>query len=353
MGFYDILDAKDRMVHATIGSHVTKLGEVKILSESVSSKEKIENFLVIQGFRRNDHKVTPGLYAMGNPTEDSEVFVTANYKVSVDAFRNAFNGDGWLLILDTHGINVWCAAGKGTFGTTELVRMIKKCHLKTLLNHNRVIVPQLGAPGISAFNVKKQTGFKVVYGPVRANDINEFVSNGRRATKEMRKVTFNLHERLILTPLEFIQSMLYTMSAIAIMIIVSLIGKQNLSELSWLLNHSLALISATVIGTVIFPLCFPVLKGRKFTIKVLPLSLIWALMTWFILASIGMKSFERIGLVLFGVVLIELFALNFTGATPIASYSETKSETLKVVPFLIGTYVIGLVVFCLSIGQVI
>jgi len=34
----------------------------------------------------------------------------------------------WILILDTKGVNVWCAAGKGTFGTEELVfRIADEC----------------------------------------------------------------------------------------------------------------------------------------------------------------------------------------------------------------------------------
>ena len=66
-----------------------------------------------------NYKVDPGLYAIGNPNERSPVLVTANYKMSFDNLREALPGrDAWILVLDTRGINVWCAAGKGTFGTT-------------------------------------------------------------------------------------------------------------------------------------------------------------------------------------------------------------------------------------------
>ena len=72
--------------------------------------------------RRGKHRVTPGLYALGSPTPESPVFVSANYTLSFDALRSSLAGvDGYILVLDTHGINVWCAAGKGTFGTDELV----------------------------------------------------------------------------------------------------------------------------------------------------------------------------------------------------------------------------------------
>jgi CO dehydrogenase/acetyl-CoA synthase gamma subunit (corrinoid Fe-S protein) len=71
------------------------------------------------------------------------------------------------LILDTKGINVWCAAGKGTFGTDELVSRISKTGLSKIILHRKLVLPQLGAPGVSAHEVTKQTGFSVVYGPVR------------------------------------------------------------------------------------------------------------------------------------------------------------------------------------------
>ena len=75
--------------------------------------------------------------------------------------------DAWILVLDTNGVNVWCAAGKGTFGTDELIRRIEATGLPEIVSHNRVIVPQLGGPGVAAHEVRKRSGFRVVYGPVR------------------------------------------------------------------------------------------------------------------------------------------------------------------------------------------
>jgi len=66
---------------------------------------------------RMSYAISPGLYAVGNPTKESDVFVSANYKLSFDVLRRELKGfNAWILVLDTKGINVWCAAGKGTFG---------------------------------------------------------------------------------------------------------------------------------------------------------------------------------------------------------------------------------------------
>ena len=67
------------------------------------------------------YRVDPGLYSLGNPDSSSPVFVSANYRLSFNALRGSLkNSNCWILVLDTKGINVWCAAGKGTFGTEEL-----------------------------------------------------------------------------------------------------------------------------------------------------------------------------------------------------------------------------------------
>ena len=80
---------------------------------------------------RNRYRVLPGLYALGRPGKDSEVLVTANYKLSFDLLRKNLSGlNAWILVLETYGINVWCAAGKGTFGSDELIRQIKNSSFK-------------------------------------------------------------------------------------------------------------------------------------------------------------------------------------------------------------------------------
>lgn len=152
-----------------------------------------------------------------NPTTDCPVFVTANYKMSFDRLRSALAGvDGWILVLDTKGINVWCAAGKGTFGTDELVRRIDDAELTKVVSHNRLIVPQLGAPGVSAHKVRERSGFRVTYGPVRAEDIPAFLEAGMKATTEMRRVQFPARDRLAVAPVELVLSAKYV---IAIMLV--------------------------------------------------------------------------------------------------------------------------------------
>src|SRR5208337_5080715 len=154
---------------------------------------------------RSGHRVEPGLYRLGNPTPDSPVFASANYTLSFDALRSALAGhDAFILVLDTKGINVWCAAGKGTFGTEELIKRIAASGLKEIVSHRQLILPQLGAPGVAAHTVKKISGFKVCYGPIRAKDLTAYLDSGMKVTPEMRIMTFPLKDRVVLIPIEFV-----------------------------------------------------------------------------------------------------------------------------------------------------
>ncbi len=158
-------------------------------------------------FRRMAYRIEPGLYAINTPNAESPVFVSANYKLSFDHLRRGLKGvAGWILVLDTQGINVWCAAGKGTFGTEELVERIAATNLTDVVSHRKLIVPQLGAPGVAAHEVSKRTGFRVLYGPVRACDIERFLAADLSADADMRRVRFPMADRLAVVPVEMVGS---------------------------------------------------------------------------------------------------------------------------------------------------
>jgi hypothetical protein len=104
--------------------------EVKIASSHTTFKDTLGAWKVRWGIGRMNYKVEPGVYSIGTPDDTSPVLVSANYKLTFDKLRGKLSGlDCWLLILDTKGINVWCAAGEGTFGTDELVARIESSGL--------------------------------------------------------------------------------------------------------------------------------------------------------------------------------------------------------------------------------
>jgi hypothetical protein len=119
-----------------VGTVSSSLGAVPQITSRLHAQDYWGTVKARFGVGRMEYAVDPGLYALGNPDSNSPVFVSANYKMSFDELRRSLPGrDAWILVLDTDGINVWCAAGKGTFGTDELVRRIETTDLKKIVCH--------------------------------------------------------------------------------------------------------------------------------------------------------------------------------------------------------------------------
>ncbi len=80
--------------------------KIFLTSHRLTGADRWDHFLARVGVKRGEHRVEPGLYALGTPTPESPVFVTANYTLSFDALRSALDEiDGYILVLDTKGIN--------------------------------------------------------------------------------------------------------------------------------------------------------------------------------------------------------------------------------------------------------
>jgi hypothetical protein len=314
----------------------TEAGPVPSVRRVLDKADRLSTIAVRCGIRRHNYLVSPGLYGIGKPDTSSEVLVTANYKLTFDHLRSALgNVSAWILVLDTRGVNVWCAAGKKTFSTRELVNRIRAVSLETVVTHRRVIVPQLGATGVSARQVREQSGFRVVYGPVRACDIPAFLNNGRKADKQMRQVTFPLFDRFVLTPVE-IHSALKSMGiTVLVLLILSGIGPSFFSfQEAWDRGGTalLALAAGFLSGAVLTPVLLPFLPSRKFAFKgVVTGSLCAAALLPVLVPAVG--SFTgAAALYIFSVMVSSHLAMNFTGATPFTSPSGVEKEMKQYIP---------------------
>jgi acetyl-CoA decarbonylase/synthase complex subunit gamma len=296
-----------------------------------------------------NYKVDPGLYALGNPGENSPVLVTANYKMSFDKLRNALPGrDAWILVLDTKGINVWCAAGKGTFGTSELVARITACGLNQIVSHREVILPQLGGPGVSAHQVKKASGFKVIYGPIRAVDLSAFLDAGLKATPDMRMKSFTAWERVELIPIELVGALKAGIPVLLIFFLVDSLWRTGGFWTHGLIHgvYSLLVILAAILaGAVLTPLFLPWLPGRAFSLKgLIPGVVVAFVLTVFRDDVLGTRAggFETAGWFFIILAISTFLAMNFTGSSTYTSLSGVKKEMRWAVPSQIGAGILGL-----------
>lgn len=303
--------------------------EIWPTANTLSITNQWDHFLARVGFKRSEHRIKPGLYSIGTPTPDSPVFVTANYTLSFDSLRSALVGiNGYILVLDTQGINVWCAAGKGTFGTDELVNRIETTRLHEVVNHRVLILPQLGAPGVAAHQVKKRSKFKVEYGPVRADDLPAYLET-RQATPEMRRVRFTLKDRLVLIPVELVALLL----PILILIVIRAYGA----------------LAAILAGTVLFPILLPWIPTHNFSTKGFILGGIVALpfvITAFLKdpeSALWLRSAWALVYALLIPSITAYLTLNFTGSTTFTSRTGVQREMFAYIPAMAWMFGIGLV----------
>lgn len=137
-----------------------------------------------------------GLKRLGNPDRQSPVFVTGNFGLTVRRVSRAFRGiDAYLLVANSRGINVWCASAGGHFTTDDVAAVIKTSGIGDLVDHRRLVLPQLAATGIERKVLEERTGWRSVFGPVYAEDIPAYLDSHYRKTERMWTVRFDLGQR--------------------------------------------------------------------------------------------------------------------------------------------------------------
>ncbi len=141
--------------------------------------------------------VKTGLVRIGHPGRNSPVLVTGNYLLTVSRLRRALKGtDAYLLVANSHGINVWCAAGGGHLTHHQVISQLKVTGIEQLVDHRTLILPQLAATGVDGRQIRKSTGWRTVWGPVYARQLPAFLADIKQKPSRFREVRFPLHQRL-------------------------------------------------------------------------------------------------------------------------------------------------------------
>lgn len=276
-----------------------------------------------------------GLVKIGNPDENSPVFLTGNYCVTVERVKRVLEKndiDCYLLVANSRGINVWCSAAGGHFTHHDVISVLKTGGIERCVNHRNVILPQLAATGIEARVIKGKTGWNAIWGPVYAKDIPEFIRNGYGKTPEMREVEFPLMHRV-----EMAVMWAFPFSAIVIFMAFFLWRSALLPlfVLTWLLP---------LLIFVFFPLYSKLLTPRKkgagfsrYTVILdfskVPLILEATFVLFLVMYSIfiGKLSLEllfRWSFVSFVIVL--LVSIDLMGSTPVYKSGLHEERLLKV-----------------------
>ncbi len=313
------------------------------VSATLTRRDHLGTVGARSGFTRNNYKITPGLYCLGKADSTSPVLVTANYKLSFDALRKELGGQNvWLLVIDTRGINVWCAAGKGTFSADEIAYQVKRAQLEKIVSHRELLLPQLSANGVAAHELKTLCGFRGRFGPILAADLPEYLAT-KKISESMRSVTFTLRERAVLVPLEI--CMLWKKLAIICLVFFLLSGISPdffSTELAMSRGSSLciATLIAVMAGAVATPLLLPWLPFRQFWLKGAAVgSLAGLLLLLCLPMTNGSENFAGF---LWITGCSAFLAMNFTGSTPFTSLSGVAREMRHGLVFQVGATALAL-----------
>jgi ubiquinone/menaquinone biosynthesis C-methylase UbiE len=247
-------------------------------------------------------KVTPGLYAVGHPDRSSPVLVTGNFDLTVRRLVRALDTrvDVWILAANSSGINVWCASGGGYMTADKVIAAMNASHLADVVDHHALILPQLCGNGVDGWRIRKETGWGVHWGPVRAEDIPEYLASKRKKTDRMRWVRFPLKDRL--------EMVTVTLGFYGLLILLPV----------FLIWRDLFLpIAAAMLGlSYFYAVALPWIPGRDGLLKSIPLAVI---------ALAGMLAYAlRVG----GMSSIELFHWG-VGLTGMSVFTSAEMQGMS------------------------
>ena len=275
-----------------------------------------------------------GVVKIGNPDENSPVFLTCNYHLTVERVKKALKKmDCFLLITNSNGYNVWCGSTGGHLTNHDVISILKTSGVEQLVSHRRVVLPQLAATGIEARVIKEKTGWEVIWGPVYAKDIPAFVENKYIKTQEMRGVIFPLVQRIEMA----------TMWAFPFSVIIAIITFLFFRSLFLPLTSLVLLLPFFIFG--FFPFYSrwlnPKKKGTRFSKYTIvfdfgrvPL-LLWGIFL-FSLILYGLRLniftwsfFLQWGFISF--VIVFVISLDLAGSTPIYKSGLHEDRFLKII----------------------
>jgi hypothetical protein len=293
----------------------------------------------LHGFHRS-YAVEPGLYFTGAAWDpDAPLLVTGNYLLSVLAVVRAVGERPVrILVVDTDGINVWCAAGKGRFSADTILVELDRYGPDLLGDRPRLILPKLALAGVK-IGLLRKLGYRPVIGPVHARDLPDWLDHPPLKNRTEDRVLFGWRARAFCWMPGLLQYLGYSALILLGLLGVEALGGPRapvgmLGIVAWL-------------GTA-YPLLFPFIPGARFAVKGLWLGgLTAAALTIGGFVS-GASAAMLASTVSFTLAFALLVGLSFTGNSAVSNYSEVRKEIARFLPLDVILFVAALVAFLFS-----
>ena len=168
--------------------------------------------------------INPGLYYTADKYDiNALMLVTCNYHLTVFLlWRIIRKLNVRVLVIDTKGINVWCASGKGQFSAKEIIRVLSMYSPEVLTKGGKlkIILPKLSLSGVSLKELKKELITPII-GPVYMKNIPNFLKEKELKYNNEDKYKFNLKDRLF----AFVPGIIFFIRVFIGSLFVRLVGK--------------------------------------------------------------------------------------------------------------------------------
>lgn len=122
-------------------------------------------------------QVEPKVYAIGEPTPASPIFVTTNFSLTYFVVSGEIENSGnsaWLVVPECEGMSVLTAWAAGKFNGATIAKFIKEIDLSSQVERRELIIPGYVAQ-ISGELEENLPGWKVIVGPQEASDLESFI----------------------------------------------------------------------------------------------------------------------------------------------------------------------------------
>lgn len=172
-------DPLETALQATVG--IAKYAGVILLPDW-----RIAQFLPLLTLRQNIYtdpqkplQVDAGLYKVGEPDDQSPVFVTTNFSLTYFMVSTEIDGSGQpahLVVVDAEGMSVLTAWSAGKFGGEKVGKFVRECGVAEKVTHRKVIIPGYVAV-IQGEMEDALPGWEVLVGPQEASDIPPYVKD--------------------------------------------------------------------------------------------------------------------------------------------------------------------------------
>ena len=176
IAFADNADAFQAVVDA--GVYIAKYAGIVVI-ESADPADVLPLITLRLNIYTDPQKpvaVEAKIYAIGNVTDNSPIFVTTNFSLTYFCVAGDVESSrvpGYILPVDTDGISVMTGWAAGKFTPEKITEMLQNTGIADKVKHRKVIIP--GGVAVLSGKLGELSGWEVLVGPRESSGIASFL----------------------------------------------------------------------------------------------------------------------------------------------------------------------------------